>query len=187
MKRTLRNASVFSILLVCAALSLIACSHLALPTAVPPLEEFKELALAGSVLDVVSVETDNTNFLIYRSARLGSFLGNRKLWCDALVAALSKELSQRGATLRPTAATRFTVGLPEISGRSGYATVGFHAKAVVTSTTGWTKTYYGQTSAAAGMTLGSLAERAANYTIAELVKAMFADPEFISQIKGAKP
>jgi hypothetical protein len=187
MKRTLRNASVFSILLVGAALSLIACSHLALPNAVPPVEEFKDLALAGSVLDVVSVETDNTDFLIYKSARHGSFLGNRKLWCDALVAALSKELSQRGATILPTAATRFKVGLPEISGRSGYATVGFHAKAVVASTAGWTKTYEGQTSAAAGMTLGSLAERAASYTIAELVKAMLADPAFISQIKGPKP
>jgi hypothetical protein len=136
MKRTLRNASVFSILLVGAALSLIACSHLALPNAVPPLEEFKDLALAGSVIDVVSVETDNTVFLIYRSTRHGSFLGNRKLWCDALVAALSRELSQRGATILPTAATRFKVGLPEISGRSAYATVGFHAKAVVTSTAG---------------------------------------------------
>jgi hypothetical protein len=37
------------------------------------------------------------------------------------------------------------------------------------------------------MTVGSIAERAANYTIAALVKAMLADPAFISQIKGAKP
>jgi hypothetical protein len=78
--------------------------------------------------------------------------------------------------------------LPEISGRSGYVAIGFQAKAVVTSTAGWTKTYDGQASAAEmGTTFETRAARAASSTIAELVKAMLADPEFISQIKGAKP
>jgi hypothetical protein len=38
-----------------------------------------------------------------------------------------------------------------------------------------------------GTTFETRAARAASSTIAELVKAMLADPEFISQIKGAKP
>jgi len=189
MERTLRNASMLLILVVGASLSLVACSRgVTLPNTVPPLEGYKDLALSGSVLGVVSVETDTTDFLIYHSARHGSFHGNRKLWCDTLVATLSEELSKRGAKILPSAATRFMLKLPEITGRSGYMAIGFQAKAVVTSTTGWTKAYEGQASAAEmGTTFETRAARAASSTIAELVKAIFADPEFISQIKAAKP
>jgi hypothetical protein len=184
MARTRRNAAVWSIVLVGVSLSFIACSHLTLPNAVPPVEGYEDLALSGSVLQIVSAEADNTDFLIYRSSRHGRFLGNRKVWCDTLVAALSAELSKRGANILPSAATRFTLRLPEISGRSLYATIGFQAKAIVTSAAGWTKTYQGGASAAAGVSPGFIAERAANYTISEIVAAMLADPEFISQIKG---
>jgi hypothetical protein len=188
MERTRRNALILSILLVGASLSFVGCSLLVVPNAVPPVEEYKDLALAGSVLDIVSAETDDTVFLLYESRPAGSLFGNRKRWGDALVAALSKELAQRGATILPTAATRFTLGLPEISGRRyGYKTVGFRVKAVVTSTAGWSKSYVGGTSAVAGMTPQSIADRAANYTIADLVQAMLADPAFIAQIKGATP
>jgi hypothetical protein len=189
-ERTLRNASVLLILLVGASLSFVACSPrgVTLPDAVPPLEGYKDVALSGSVLDVVSVESDNVDFLIYRSARHGSFHGNRRLWCDTLVATLSGELSQRGANIRPSAANRVMLRLPEISGRSGYMAIGFKATAVVTSTAGWTKTYEGQASSSEmGTTFETRAARAASSTIAELVKAMLADPEFISQIKAAKP
>jgi hypothetical protein len=188
-ERTLRNTPVVLILLLGVSLSLGACSRgVTLPNAVPPLEGYKDLALSGSVLDVVSAERDNTDFLIYHSARHGDFHGNRKMWCDTLAAALSGELSKRGANILPSAATRFMLKLPEISGRSGYMAIGFQAKAVVTSTAGWTKTYEGQASAAEmGTTFETRAARAASSTIAELVKAMLADPEFISQIKGAKP
>jgi hypothetical protein len=37
------------------------------------------------------------------------------------------------------------------------------------------------------MTPQSIADRAANYTIADLVQDMLSDPAFIAQIKGAKP
>jgi hypothetical protein len=190
MERTLRNASMLLILVVGASLSLVACSPrgVTLPGAVPPLEGYKDLALSGSVLGVVSVETDTTDFLIYHSARHGSFHGNRKRWCDTLVGTLSGELSTRGANVLPSAATRLMLRLPEITGRSGYVAIGFQAKAVVTSTAGWTKTYEGQASSSElGTSFETRAARAASSTIAELVKAMLADPEFISQVRGAKP
>jgi hypothetical protein len=189
MERTRRNASLWLIVLVGASLSVGACSRgVTLPDAVPPVEGYRDLAWAGSVLDVVSGETDNTDFLIYRSARHGSFHGNRKRWCDTLVATLAGELSKRGANILPSAANRVTLRLPEITGRSGYMAIGFQAKAVVTSTAGWTKTYDGQASSSEmGTSFETRAARAASSTIAELVKTMFADPEFVSQIKAAKP
>jgi hypothetical protein len=58
----------------------------------------------------------------------------------------------------------------------------------VVSAAGWTKTYEGQASAAEmGTTFETRAARAASNTMAELVKAMFADPEFTSQVTAAKP
>jgi len=188
MGRTLRDALTLSIVLMVLPLLLLACSRgVTLPNAVPPLEGYKDVALSGSVLGIVSVETDDTNFLIYHSARHGSFHGNRRLWCDTLVATLSEELSKRGANILPSTATGFMLKLPEISGRSGYIAISFQAKAVVTSSAGWTKTYEGQASSSElGTSFETRAARAASSTVVELVKAMFADPEFISQVKGAK-
>ena len=188
MKRTPHHAALASFLLVGASLSSVGCSHAVQPTAVPALEGHRDLALSGSVLDVVSVETDSTDFLLYESARHGKFVGNRKRWCDAVVTALSGELSKRGAKILPGAATRVMLRLPEITGRSGYMAIGFRAKAVVASAAGWTKTYEGQASSSEmGTTFETRASRAASSTVAELVKAMFADPEFTCQVKGAKP
>ena len=188
MKRTPPNAALALILFVGASLSLVGCSHTVQPSAVPPLEGHKDLALSDSVLEVVSVEADDADFLIYESARHGKFVGNRKRWCDALVAALSGELSKRGAKILPGAATRLALRLPEITGRSGYMAIGFQAKAIVASAAGWTKTYEGQASSSQmGTTFETRASRAASSTVAELVTAMFADPEFTSQVKGAKP
>ena len=189
MRHTLRKTAVSLIALAVAPLSLLGCTRgVTLPNAVPPLEGYTNLALSGSVLSVASVETDNAEMLIYHSARHGDFHGNRKLWCETLVTTLSGELSKRGAVILPTAATRLMLTLPEITGRSGYVAISFQAKAVVTSTGRWTKTYVGQASdSTTGTTFETRAARAASSTIAELVKAMFADPEFIAQVKGAKP
>jgi hypothetical protein len=81
------------------------------------------------------------------------------------------------------------LAIPEITGHSGWATVGFKVKAVVTGADGWTKSYEGSAAAAAGMTMGGIASRSAAFAIAEVVQAMLADPEFVARlgVRGATP
>jgi hypothetical protein len=162
-----------------------ACTHLAVPDAVPAVEEYRDVALAGAKVAVVSVEKDDAEFLIYRSSRHGSFMGNRKVWCDALATALAAELTKRGATVAADAATRVELTLPEITGHSGYATVGFKVKAVAACADGWTRSYDGSASAAAGFSMGGIADRSASYSNAEIVRLMLADPEFVAKVRAA--
>ena len=159
-----------------------ACSYVVIPDEAPALEESKELSLAGATVAVLNAEPDDADFVIYVSSRHGSFSGSRRKWCDALAAALSSELTKRGATVSAEAANRLRLAIPEITGHSGYATVGFKVKAVVTGADGWTKSYEGSAAAAAGMTMGGIASRSAAFAIAEVVKAMLADPDFVAKL-----
>ncbi len=162
-----------------------ACTYNVLPSEVPAIEERQDLKLAGAAVSVVNAESNGEDFLIYSSSRHGSFHGNRKAWCDVLVAALSRELTKRGATVAADAPTRFQVSLPDISGHSGYATVGFKVRVVVAGPYGWTKSYDGNAAAAAGWSMGGVAERSAEFALAEVVKALLADPSFVTSL-GAK-
>jgi len=159
-----------------------ACSYVVIPDEAPALEESMELQLHGATVALLNAEPDDADFLIYASSRHGSFSGSRRKWCDALAAALSSELTRRGATVSADAANRLRLAIPEITGHSGWATVGFKVKAVVTGADGWTKSYEGSASAAAGMTMGGIASRSAAFAIAEIVKAMLADPEFVAKL-----
>ena len=162
-----------------------ACTHLVVPDAVPAVEESRDVALVGAKVVVVSAEKDDVEFQIYRSSRHGSFMGSRKVWCDALATALSVELTKRGATVAADAATRVELTLPEITGHSGYATVGFKVKAVAACADGWKRSYDGSASAAAGFSMGGIADRSASFVIADVVKLMLADPEFVAKVRSA--
>jgi len=159
-----------------------ACSYVVIPDEVPALEEAKERTLAGATVAVLNAEPDDADFVIYASSRHGSFSGSRRKWCEALAAALSSELTKRGATVSTSAPNRLRLAIPEITGHSGWATVGFKVKAVVTGADGWTKSYEGSAAAAAGMTMGGIASRSAAFALAEIVKAMLADPEFVAKL-----
>ena len=166
-----------------------ACSYLVIPDEAPALEESKELTLAGATVAVLNAEPDDADFVIYASSRHGSFSGSRRKWCDTLAAALSSELTKRGATISVEAANRLRLAILEITGHSGWAMVGFKVKAVVTGADGWTKSYEGSAAAAAGMTMGGIASRSAAFALAEIVQAMLADPEFVARlgVRGATP
>jgi hypothetical protein len=163
-----------------------ACTYTVVPDSIPAVEGSQDVTFAGSTLAVVCAETDDKEFVIYSSSRHGTFQGNRKAWCEKLAVALSDELTRRGAVAKADSANRVSVTLPEITGRSGYATVGFAVKALVTTPSGFRKNYEAQGSAAMGWSMGGIGDRSASFVMAELVKAMLADAEFVAAVKAMK-
>ena len=113
------------------------CGSVAVPNDVPPVDEHPEVKFDGAKVSVVSLESDDKEFDIYASKRFGTFRGNKKTWCDELAKALGAELARRGATVDPDAKSRIQLTLGEITGHSGYATIGFKATARLQSPTGW--------------------------------------------------
>jgi uncharacterized lipoprotein YajG len=82
---------------------------------------------------------------------------------------------------------RFEITIPEINGVEGIFTIGFKAKAVIKSDSGWSKAYEGTQSVYGGFqSIGDVTIRAANYTIYEVIKAILDDSEFTSHVKGFK-
>jgi hypothetical protein len=177
----------FPVLILVILLGAVGCSpgsHVIIPNDVPKLNEYKYVRISGTRICLSCIETDNIDFLIYSSVRHGSFYGNKKLWCEKLVSALSQELESRGAIIDSSAEKKFDFMIPEITGRSGHSTVGFNIKAIVSSSASWRKSYEGKAGGYHGFIGVGTGARAANYAISELIKAMLADDVFVSQIAG---
>lgn len=173
--------------LVCSVAVLAGCSTIvAIPSAVPPLTEYTNMSLTGIELTLINDEQDSSDLVILHSRRIGKFTGNRKQWSDNFVAALSRELTSRGAVVKDNAPVKISFTMPEITGKAGYQGIRFNSKVIAAFDSGWSKAYEGSANVSVWGALGFLdgkARKASSYTLMEVMKAMLGDDEFLIQLK----
>jgi hypothetical protein len=171
--------------IICCAALLGGCSYTAMPKNVPMIKEPDASTLTGVSVIVTNAETDATesDVLTDRGESSG-FLANRQAWSRKLVEALARELARRGAHVRGDAPLRLSVALPEIIFIETREQIQFKVKVAVSSSTGWTKNYEG-VAGSERRRIGSVSEaadRLAGLALAEAIRAMLVDGEFVSQL-----
>jgi hypothetical protein len=164
-----------------------ACSYTILPQAVSLVKGGGAAPLSAVLVAVANAEKEQAIYTILTDRGVkSSFRADRRTWSRKLVEALAGELARRGAQVRTVAPLTISVALPEI--RYLETRESFRLKvAVVLTTPGWTKNYEGS----AGLSMDSVAsvtaatDRAAGLALADAVKAMLDDPEFLAHLTGA--
>lgn len=175
------------ILLVSTAI-LSGCSVKAIPSAVPVVTKHADLSLSGVSVEIINDEkNDNDQEL---SGKITFFIVNRKQWTEYLISSLSQELQKRGGVITATSPLKIQLAMPEISAEEGQNLWRFHVKTTTNASSGWSKSYRGTAAASLWSTGGFggsnyIAGRAASATVAEIVKAMLSDAEFIEQLKSS--
>ncbi len=162
------------------------CSVHVVPSQIPRLDTRTE-GLAGSfdhvTVTLVNAQSDNSDYSVKSSKGTSSgYLLNRKLWTDKLVEALGTELKARQGRVVGEAPVIISLKITEvIYPRYVYGKVLFDATASVTSNSGWTKTYVGKGDGAAFRSKAW--NYAASWAIADLVRVMMSDREFVAELQ----
>ena len=176
-------------LLVCSVLVLTGCGVKVMPNTVPVIKNIETPPMNGVSLIVVNVEKDSSDFQILndKGQNLG-FVANKQAWSKKLVESLAGELAKRGAHVRAGASLTLSIALPEIIFNQIRDRYQFKVKAAVTSPTGWSKAYEGNAESGPGFfeSAESLTNRLAGLALADAVKAMLSDAEFLAQVSGKK-
>jgi hypothetical protein len=165
------------------------CSYTAVPRLVPLLPDAETRSLAGIWVMVANVEKDDSLISIPGNDRQNSyFKANRQVWSRKLVESLAGELARRGARVRGGAPITLNVALPEIVFIETRDSYQFRVKAAVRSSRGWSKEYTG----VAGVTASSVfsvqkeTDRLAGQALANVIKEMLGDEEFLRQLRTLK-
>jgi len=173
---------------ICLASLAMGCSIPLVPSEIPRLDT-RTAGLAGPFNNVtvtlVNAQSDDFNYSVkdWKGRNTGYQL-SRKLWTEKLVEALGAELMARQG--RVVGGTPITISLriTEVtSPKEVFGKVYFDATASVISNSGWTKTYVGTGDAA---TVSQGWNRAANWTITDLVRVIMSDPEFTAALRRQK-
>jgi len=174
---------------ICLASLTIGCSIHLVPSEIPRLDTKTE-GLAGPfnniTVTLVNAQADDSNYSVKDWKGRNTYLLSRKLWTEKLVEALGAELMARQARVVGKAPATIFLKITEVTypKQHAFGKVYFDATASVTSNSGWTKTYVGQGDAA---TMGSKGwNRAANWTITDLVRAIMSDREFTAELRRKK-
>lgn len=171
--------------LVCSLLLLAGCSYKVLPKSIPPIKEFEALSLKDASLIVTNSEKNSSEYVILTGAGGKSALRtNRQVWSTLLVETLASELAKRGARVTSRAKLTLSLALPEITFTQTRDLSTFKVKVAVSSSAGWSKNY--EVVAESGMegieTATAQADRLAGQALAEAVKALLGDAEFLKQL-----
>ncbi len=165
------------------------CSYTAVPRSVPLLPQTESGSLAGAWVLVTNAEKDNSVSPIMTDNRENSyFKANRKMWSEKLVESLAGELARRGASVHPGAPVTLSVALPQITFIETRDFYQFNVKAVVVSSSGWSKEYSGtaEISAASVLSIQEESDRLAGRALSSLTKEMLGDEAFLQQVKTGK-
>jgi hypothetical protein len=176
---------------ICLVSLIMGCTLHVVPSKIPPLDTKIE-GLAGPynniTVTIVNAQSDDSEFSVKTSTgRDTGFLLSRKLWTEKLVEALGAELMTRHGKVVGGAPVTISLKITEVvpTDRKG-GFIEWRATAIVTSNSGWTKTYVGTGDASAWVPAGfsedSNWNRAANWTIRDVVRAIMSDPEFTAEI-----
>jgi len=179
--------AVIGALLIVSALLLAGCSTTVMPKDVPPIKGLEIGSLAGASLGIKNAETDSTEYEIQASVEQGGpgFVTNRQVWSRKLVEALAGELSRRGAQVRVNAPMTFGIAVPEITHSEDRGVLQFKVKVSVSSSTGWSRTYDVTAGSDPGPfeLLDATANRVSGLALAEAVKAILGDDNFLAQLR----
>jgi len=174
---------------ICLAGLVMGCSTHLVPSQIPRLDTKTE-GLAGPfnniTVTLVNAQADDSNYSVKDwKGRNTGYLLSRKLWTEKLAEALGAELMARQGKVVGRAPITISLKITEVTyPRHVYGKVYFDATASVTSNSGWTKTYVGSGDAA---TVGSAGwNRAANWTITNVVRGIMSDPEFTAELRRQK-
>lgn len=175
--------------LICSVALLAGCSYTAMPKNVPAIMGYEMVSLTEVSVIVTNAEKDSAEHKILTEGKEDSgFRANRQAWSKKLVEALARELARRGAQVRSNALLTLGLALPEITFIETKMDYQFKVKVVVSSSTGWSKTYEGiaGTSRYRAVSMTTEADRLAGEALAEAVKAMLGDAEFLAQLSRRK-
>ena len=171
------------------AVILTGCSYTAMPKNVPVITGSETMSLSGVSVVVTNAEKDSTEYKIHTNGKDDSgFRANREAWSKKLVEALAKELARRGAQVRSNAPIKLSLALPEITFIESKTDYQFKVMASVSSSKRWSKAYEGTagTSRYKAASMAAEADQLAGDALAEAVKAMLGDAEFLAQLPGKK-
>ena len=161
------------------------CSYTALPNNVPRITGADDLSLKNISVIIINAEKNGPiEEILTDQGETAGFQANRQLWSKKLVESLAAELARRGAMVRSNAPIKLSISLPEITALQTTNLYQFRVKVLVVSSTGWSKTYEG---VAGGDIKGvwSVTSAAAQWSgqaLAEVVKAMLYDREFVAAL-----
>jgi hypothetical protein len=176
-------------LLVCSMLVLTGCGVKVMPNTVPLIKNVETPPMNGVSLIVVNVEKTSEDFQILndKGQNLG-FVANKQVWSKKLVESLAGELARRGAHVRAGASLILSIAMPEIICNQIRDRYQFKVKAAVALSTGWSKSYEGNAESGPGFfeSADALMNRLAGQVLADAVKAMLSDADFLAQVSGKK-
>lgn len=163
------------------------CSYTVMPKSIQPIRGGENASLKGVSLIVMSAEKDTSDYAIPTDTGDRSALrANRQAWSTMLVENLAGELAKRGARVSSKARLTMNISLPEITFSRNNELYRFSVKVLVASSTGWQKNYVGTAESGRGSfeSISSMVNRLAGQALAEDVKVMLNDAEFIKQARG---
>ncbi len=172
---------------ICSVALLAGCSITVVPDNVPPIKEFETMSLAGVFCIITNAEHDSSEYMILNDkGEKTGIRANRQVWSKRFVVALASELAKRGAQVRINAPLTLDAALREIT----FTQIGnlnqFIVKVAVTSSAGWSGNYEGiaESDLSAFESMAAMADRLAGQALAEAVKAMLRDEDFIAQLRN---
>lgn len=171
--------------LLMAVVLFVGCSTTVMPKDVSLIKGLETGPLAGVSLGIKNAETDATAYAILNNAGQGAgFVTNRQTWSRKLVEGMAGELSRRGAQVRVNAPVTIGIALPEITYSQDRGVLRFKVKVAVSSSAGWSKTYEAAAESEPGLfeLLDATANRVSGQALAEAVKTILGDHEFLSQL-----
>lgn len=176
-------------LLVFGTLMLAGCGVKVVPNDIPAIKNIDTPPMNGVSLIVVNAEKDSSDFPILNDkGQNPGFIANKQAWSKKLVEALAGELAKRGAQVRANAPLTLSIAMPEIVLNQVKDKYQFKVKVAATSSTGWSKTYEGsaESSPVFFESADTLANRLAGLALADAVRALLSDPDFLAQITSKK-
>lgn len=162
------------------------CTYMTVPDPVPLLNNMPGSSLNGvSVLPVNAEQDASLSRIPTAEARDSVFKASRQAWSRKLIESLARELARRGATVGPGARVQLNISLPEIVFVETRDVYQFRVKASVLSFGGWSRNYTGVAgvNAQSVFSLEKDANRLAGLALANAIREMLRDEEFLRQLK----
>lgn len=171
-------------LLISSMVLFMGCAVKVMPDNIPSVKGAQTTSFSGVSLALVNAEKDASSYDIPtdKGQKLG-FIGNRRVWSKKLIDNLSGELAKRGAYVGPKAPLQLSISLPEITLIENDELYQFKV-VVAVSSKGWTKKYEANAESRLAFfeSADTMASRVAGRALAEAIKTMLSDADFLTRV-----
>ncbi len=185
-KRHLTIPLLASSALILSVLLIPGCGVSVRPDTIPVLKGYENVSLTGASLLVTNTEQDSVEYVVRNdSGAKSGITANRWAWSKMFVEALAGELSRRGAQVRINAPVTLGIAVPEITFNQFGNIYQFRVVVTASLSTGWSRDYEGIAEAGlkAFESRAAMFNRLAGEALAEAVKSMLRDDEFLMRIR----